>query len=70
MCARPPQASKSVACSENKARKRTKCVHTLLVALALWREGRMGDGELNAAEDISGEAKRENATNRAGLKPR
>lgn len=51
----PSQANKGVAFSENKARKRTKCVHTLLVALALWREGGMGTEGLDVGGDMSGE---------------
>ena len=53
--ARPSQANKGVACSENKARKRTKCVHTLLGALALWRAGGKGNEGLDVGEDIQGE---------------
>lgn len=44
-----------MACSENKARKRAKCVHTLLVALALWRAGGMGNEGLDVGEDNLGE---------------
>ena len=51
---RDAQATKGEPCTENQLRKRTRCIHTQLVAVALWTKEGKGDEGIDIGQGTGG----------------